>query len=69
MGSIQTVLGPIPPEDLGITLSHEHILFDGSYAVAKPRNATMLEILDQPVSLRNLGKVLRNVDACRDNLC
>lgn len=68
MGSIQTVLGPIPPEDLGITLSHEHILFDGSYAVAKPRNATMLEILDQPVSLRNLGKVLRNVDACRDNL-
>jgi phosphotriesterase-related protein len=25
---IQTVLGPIEPEDLGVTLAHEHLLFD-----------------------------------------
>jgi phosphotriesterase-related protein len=25
---IETVLGPIPPDDLGLTLAHEHLLFD-----------------------------------------
>src|SRR5437773_778648 len=25
---IMTVLGPIRPEDLGVTLAHEHLLFD-----------------------------------------
>ena len=27
-GKVQTVLGPIEPEDLGITLTHEHLLID-----------------------------------------
>ena len=27
-GYVQTVLGRIPPEDLGITLPHEHLLLD-----------------------------------------
>ncbi len=27
-GKIQTVLGLIPPEDVGITLSHEHVITD-----------------------------------------
>lgn len=27
-GQIMTVLGPIAPEDLGVTLAHEHLLFD-----------------------------------------
>ena len=27
-GYVQTVLGRIPPEDLGITLPHEHLLVD-----------------------------------------
>jgi predicted metal-dependent phosphotriesterase family hydrolase len=28
LGRIITVLGPIPPEDLGVTLPHEHVLVD-----------------------------------------
>ena len=30
-GKVQTVLGPIVPEDLGVTMTHEHLLssFDG----------------------------------------
>jgi len=28
-GRIQTVLGPIDPADAGVTMSHEHVLFDG----------------------------------------
>ena len=27
-GKIQTVLGPIEPSELGITLMHEHLLID-----------------------------------------
>ena len=30
MGMIRTVLGEIPPEDLGVTLSHEHIIIDSA---------------------------------------
>ena len=30
-GKVQTVLGPIEPEELGVTMTHEHLLssFDG----------------------------------------
>ena len=27
-GQVQTVLGPVAPEDLGLTLPHEHVLVD-----------------------------------------
>ena len=30
-GKVQTVLGPVDPGQLGRTLTHEHILFDGSW--------------------------------------
>jgi len=33
MPKIQTVLGPIPPEKLGVTDMHEHITVDGGYEV------------------------------------
>ena len=25
-GKVQTVLGPIDPEDLGVTMTHEHVI-------------------------------------------
>lgn len=31
MPKIMTVLGPIPPEKLGFTSMHEHILYDGRF--------------------------------------
>ena len=27
-GKVQTVLGPIEPDELGVTLTHEHLLID-----------------------------------------
>ena len=32
----QTVLGPVAGENLGFTLPHEHIVFDGSSIFAEP---------------------------------
>ncbi len=35
-GKAQTVLGPVDSAELGITLAHEHILFDGSALYSEP---------------------------------
>jgi phosphotriesterase-related protein len=35
-GKAQTVLGPVAGAELGITLAHEHILFDGSALYSEP---------------------------------
>jgi len=53
-GTIQTVLGPIDPGDLGTTLSHEHIVMDGSAWFLEPTEASEVHLAYQPVSLENL---------------
>jgi predicted metal-dependent phosphotriesterase family hydrolase len=39
-GKVQTVLGAIEPNSLGITSSHEHILFDMSTYLIEPASAS-----------------------------
>lgn len=53
-GKIQTVLGTIEPEDLGITLCHEHLSIDGSAWFLEPTEASEKKLAYQPVSLENL---------------
>lgn len=50
-GKIITVLGPINPLDLGITLCHEHLISDGSFFVREPNNETEKEMINYPVTL------------------
>ena len=38
-GKIQTVLGLIEPEELGVTLPHEHLVSDGSAWYREPEEA------------------------------
>jgi len=54
-GKIQTVLGFIDGESLGVTLTHEHLLFDGEGVFAKPRAASEKELAYQKVSISNLS--------------
>ena len=56
-GRIQTVLGPIYPKDLGVTLAHEHLLVDVSAWEGPPTNKRDLALYDAPLSLENLGHV------------
>lgn len=49
-GKVQTVLGSINGAELGVTLAHEHILFDGSALYMSPEAAS------------DRGKALRPVD-------
>ncbi len=59
-GKIQSVLGPIEPEELGITLPHEHIIGNGTSAgglFVEPREASMRKLAHQPLTLENLSWV------------
>ncbi len=66
-GKVQTVLGPVEPGALGRTLTHEHILFDGSWATPPPANATDRAFFEKPVSPETLGRIRYRSKANRDN--
>ena len=56
-GKIQTVLGPIESQQLGATLTHEHLLSDLSSLYETPAEATARDLFYQPVSLKNIGYI------------
>jgi phosphotriesterase-related protein len=49
-GKVQTVLGLIKPEELGITLPHEHLLCDGTAWFVEPTDATTKAMAHHPVT-------------------
>ncbi len=53
-GKIQTVTGIIEPQDLGVTLPHEHLISDGSAWYKPPVAATELAMAQAKVSLETL---------------
>lgn len=67
-GQALTVLGPIAPEAMGVTLPHEHLLIDFEVMFAPPRTASDKALAYQPVSLENLGWVRQNFSSNLDNL-
>lgn len=42
-GQIQTVLGPIVPDDLGVTMTHEHLLMDVPVYESHPEEASKIK--------------------------
>ena len=56
-GLVQTVLGPVTPEALGVTLPHEHILSTLEVYLEEPRSAAEARLLDEPLSEANLAAV------------
>jgi len=67
-GKAQTVLGLIEPDELGITLPHEHILVDGRMYFMEPTSAGDKKRAYDPIRLDNLGWVLHHQYNCYDNL-
>jgi len=57
-GKAQAVLGPIPSEELGITLPHEHLLIDLSIMFNEPNTAKEKRLAHQPVRLENLRWII-----------
>ena len=55
VGMVQTVLGPIKPEELGVTHTHEHLLADLSHWGEPPEEASALEFYYRPVTPEVIG--------------
>ena len=47
---IQSVTGPLAPQDLGVTLMHEHLLLDARLSWQEPDEASLIELAHRPVS-------------------
>lgn len=67
-GEVQTVLGAVAPEKLGITLVHEHLLIDLTCLFAEPTGARERALARQPVAMNNLAWIRRNWNSNLDNL-
>jgi phosphotriesterase-related protein len=67
-GSVQTVLGPVAPEALGITLPHEHLLCDLGPRYVEPADAEGRVLAHQLVTLANLRWVRRHYLSNHDNI-
>ena len=67
-GKVQTVLGLISPDDLGVTLPHEHCLVDVLVWFVEPETSSEKFMAYQPVSLDNLGWVRYHPTSNLDNI-
>lgn len=67
-GKVLTVLGPIDPGDLGVTITHEHLLIDLSIVFVEPGNEDGRRLAKEPVGLSNMGWIRVNWSSNRDNL-
>src|SRR5262249_38625032 len=67
-GQIQTVLGAVAQDAIGITLPHEHLLIDFTVMFAEPATAADKARAREPVSLANLGWIRQNFNVNLDNL-
>ena len=65
-GLVQTVLGPVSPQELGPTSTHEHLLIDFSCMFVPSEEASERHKAHQPLTLENLAWVrydpFRNLD-------
>ena len=67
-GLVQTVLGPVPPSELGATTTHEHLYIDFSFMYRSAQDSPSEELADAPIALENLGWIRRNYYSNRSNL-
>lgn len=59
-GKVMTVLGPIEPQELGVTLTHEHLLVDLRVWCEEPQEEEKKALVYAPVEIANLGAIRRD---------
>ena len=68
MKNVITVTGPIPPNELGQTLMHEHLFVDLSNWLAPPATAEEIVKANQMVSINDIEELRREPLRSKDNL-
>jgi phosphotriesterase-related protein len=63
MAKVRTVLGDISPADLGVTLTHEHVLIDLSFIcdVMAPQEDSLKGMMTKPVTMEMMTLLRRGV--------
>ena len=51
------VLGPRQPSELGVTLTHEHLLLDYTVGITQPRYCSAEQVRGLKMEMKNLGKI------------
>lgn len=64
----QSVLGLVAPDDLGITLPHEHLLIDMAIWFVEPKDPQFKKVAYEPVGLHNLSWITYNQYNNLDNV-
>ena len=63
-----TVLGPIEPNTVGNTTTHDHIIIDFNAVLTDPIDSKDISKMDEKISIDNLGWVRFNWASSKDNL-
>ena len=65
---IQTVLGRISPEDLGVTLTHEHVFIHFKPLYVEPQEGSRKGLAMKPVTIDDVGWIRGNWASNYENL-
>ncbi len=68
-GKVQTVLGPIEPQQMGQTMTHEHLLLDYSHAFGsmEPQDPDRKKTFNAPLTMETLSRMYFAGHWNRDN--
>ena len=67
-GKALTVLGPIDPAELGVTITHEHLLLDITCYVTEAQEASRRAFRDAPVTIESLSQLADLFSYSLDNM-
>ena len=67
-GYVQTVLGPVVPDQLGVTMMHEHLLADATVLYEEPAAAGDKFMSRQPITIETVNWLRYHYTNHRDNL-
>ena len=59
-----TVLGAIEPSELGVTLTHEHLLADSGAFMIDPKYVPQSSVADLDLKMENLGMIRQHPSTC-----
>ncbi len=65
---VTTVLGPVPADELGMTLTHEHLICDWTAPLGEPRGAGGPSLFTRRVEPSIRWLLIEDPSCCRDNL-
>ena len=68
MQMIDTVLGPVAADQLGVIAPHEHFFIDTTFEAQAPNTEEERKLFDSPVSIQNIDVLRRNPFLVKDNM-